>query len=761
MGAIRRFADGDMAIVEGRALTPEDSVSGERVCVISREVAREYGLEIGDIFPLKPGTKLFEQYFHLGARAITRERYGAPEKDMALEIVGIYTDIDSYKKQVQAPNWSYSINTVFVPKTLLPIDEATLSEHMFAPGEVSFTVDNAWDIEAFTEETAPLLEALGLTLFFNDAGWPEIAHSFQSSNLLSVINIVVFSIALAAAIWLTVYLFIVRKKREYAIMRALGTTKSVAARTLLLPLMVLALAAVSAGSGAAWLYTARTVARGNALSMLREFSVNTAIPTGVVLVCVSVPLLLTPLIALVLLWRISAQSPLALLQNNVKKRRRPGKTQKSEPFASLRPESVSGTPKTKNPRSYGTSAAVAYLTEQAVHGSAFRFISRYVLRHISRTAVKSSLIILLAALLLGAMGQFALMKRSYSDLVSDTVITANFVGGLPVSIAHAINNNSMVTTPYYEAEASVGLNLRSTNLVATNDIARFTGEEPELNFIDGYDLSCFNTAGDVVVLGKSLLEKYDLGLGDTVELLDDRAFEQFLIEQRRYIFRHSGGSGSAEETPETDFHRIVEKLRLIPHIYTIVGAIELPSGEYKDTVFTPGAYSASWECDVLEVTLADNKRSDEFRAWSENVVSSTGKLQFVMDTSKLESPKNTLRLLEALYPGALAALLLIGGFLCCLMTFQGSKEAAIMRVLGTTKEMTRAILASEQVLLSIAGLALGVSGLLFYKGQETEAISGQLLVFVSLFFAVISLCAAVCSVLATRRSVLELLQTKE
>jgi ABC-type antimicrobial peptide transport system permease subunit len=104
---------------------------------------------------------------------------------------------------------------------------------------------------------------------------------------------------------------------------------------------------------------------------------------------------------------------------------------------------------------------------------------------------------------------------------------------------------------------------------------------------------------------------------------------------------------------------------------------------------------------------------------------------------------------------------MIGGFLCCLVIIQSSKEAAIMRIQGTTKRKTRVILALEQMLLSVGGLVIGVCALLVYKGMALAVISGQLYVFAALYFAVLLVSAITCAGLATRRNVLELLQTKE
>jgi hypothetical protein len=120
-----------------------------------------------------------------------------------------------------------------------------------------------------------------------------------------------------------------------------------------------------------------------------------------------------------------------------------------------------------------------------------------------------------------------------------------------------------------------------------------------------------------------------------------------------------------------------------------------------------------------------------------------------------------LDLVNTMYPGALAAALLLGAFLCCLIILQSSKEAAIMRMLGTGKKATRLALALEQILPGIAGLAVGVCGMLLYKGSGLADISERLSLFAALYLGVILTAAAGSAVAVTRRSVLDLLKAKE
>ena len=84
-----------------------------------------------------------------------------------------------------------------------------------------------------------------------------------------------------------------------------------------------------------------------------------------------------------------------------------------------------------------------------------------------------------------------------------------------------------------------------------------------------------------------------------------------------------------------------------------------------------------------------------------------------------------------------------------------------MRVLGTTKSGTRIIMLSEQIAISMVGLLLGTGVLRILKGTQLLEILQQVVVFTVLYIVIVALAAAVSAVLATRKNVLELLQTKE
>jgi len=199
------------------------------------------------------------------------------------------------------------------------------------------------------------------------------------------------------------------------------------------------------------------------------------------------------------------------------------------------------------------------------------------------------------------------------------------------------------------------------------------------------------------------------------------------------------------------------------HEFTVAGILTCENEEFGRMVFTPGTYAPSdvygisTPLDIAEATVADNNLVDEYREFGQKLAggSVTEGVMFVMDTSKLENLRNTLRLVEMLYPIAVVVTLVIGAFLCGLIIVQTSKDIAIMRVLGTSKTKTRTILVLEQMILCVIGII--IAGIVLY-------IRGALIQMLWVFGAyalVILLASIVASAAASRKNVLELLQTKE
>ncbi|MBQ8830277.1 MAG: ABC transporter permease [Oscillospiraceae bacterium] len=760
MGSIRYFSDKTVGVSEGRGITREDTAQKNNVCVIHHDMAMEHGLKVGDTITLGLGDKLFEQYMSNGAVSVSPETKSENITEVALEIVGIFKDTRKDEIMFDDPAWSYSANTIFVPKHLLNADT---TGHAFSPGEVSFVVDNAWDIPAFTQESAPQIENMGLTLFFTDSGWTDMLEDFRETERLSLIKIAVLVAAVLLSTCFAAFLYIVGKRREYAIMRVLGTDKKKAGGSMLLPLAVMSALAVILGSLAAYLYTLHNIHHSEMLLLISGGNVETAVPMGLFALCIIGELALILVIALIMLIIIGANSPLALIQNSTVKVKKVKKSRKN------------AVPEPKEPIKLGEWVSIPPLPRDG-NDRSFKFISRYVLRHIRRSAGKAVLFILVSVMLLSVLGQLNIMDQAYIEIFEDVEIMSNYAGYLNFNYVSQLLESGYVTDVYYQNLAETHIEGVPVPVYLTSDMERFAGEELDVTYAEGYDESVMRSVGDVIIVGEKLMQDNGWELGDTVRLAGrgvlERVEEKFI---NRYIMQCKPPEGISKdelavwkrnvidehrEEIDAEFDKKADK-------FIIAGCVTSRSGNFDEVLFTPGSKCISNEygilviLDVIEAKVKSNWKVDDYREFGEALAAKnlTGEIAFVMDDSKLDNVRNNVELMDTLYPLVMLAVLLIGGFLCGLVIVQSSKEIAIMRVLGTSVKKTRIILISEQMVLCLAGIILALAVLIF-RGVSA-GVYGQMAVAFVIYLAAIFAASFIAAYMTTRKNALEMLHTKE
>ena len=314
MGSIRRVTTAQLAPVQGRFLTPADE--GKPVCVVSEAFLSQTGLHLGDSIDLKLGNVLMEQYAPVGAVAMTKGRYATEWTPATFTIVGSYADVKDGKWLLPELFWAYSDSTIFVPSSFLP-ESCDVENHLFRPGEISFIVGEAKNIPAFEEEGLPLVEAMGLNYKFEDHNWTAVANKMEVMKTASLVRLLAFAAAALLAVALTVWLFLVRRKKEYAILRALGCPRRDAANALSLPLLLLAAVAVLAGTAAArlrvgWSAQSASEALSDGLETLSRMSAPGYALAFLGFLC------LIGLVAFLYLNKLGKKSPLTLLQEEKK-----------------------------------------------------------------------------------------------------------------------------------------------------------------------------------------------------------------------------------------------------------------------------------------------------------------------------------------------------------------------------------------------------------------------------------------------------------
>ena len=296
MSAIRRAMDLRFMPVQGRFLEPEDA--GRPVCVINEDFAAACGLSLGDSIRMKLGDYPVEQHVGLGAVASTRGRYAKNWTEQTFTVVGTWRDVNQGNYLTVDYIWAYSDSAVFVPASFLP-EGAKQGNH--TPGEVTLLIDPD-AMGSFVKNELPALREAGWITYWNDRGWPQVEEELRQVSQAALYKLLAFSAAVLLVAALTVYLFVSRRSRDYAILRAMGMDRAGSGKSLLLPLLCLTLAASVPGTAAALLWYGRdgTVTLTPVLSVL-------ALPV------------LTMLAALPPVRRMAAASPLLLIQTNAKK----------------------------------------------------------------------------------------------------------------------------------------------------------------------------------------------------------------------------------------------------------------------------------------------------------------------------------------------------------------------------------------------------------------------------------------------------------
>lgn len=320
-----------------------------------------------------------------------------------------------------------------------------------------------------------------------------------------------------------------------------------------------------------------------------ERAINTSVPVSAVIGSILWETLLEVIITLVLLWRMDALTPLDLLQENKTK-----KTQRKIKVANKTAPTIA-----PQPENIATHAGIAdnktapyqlpRLNRKEYKHRAARFMIRYTWKHIRCAAGKSASAILVVALLFFAVGQYVLVRQSYFELINKTIITAKFFGGLELHAVPLIKQNSFVDDCYYEASETVDLNFNWTNIVFTNDLARYTGSEVVITYADGYDATCMETFDRIIIAGRNLMDLYGLQPGDTVIMTHAGALRQL---QSEYIYKYRAQNpddviDDAAILAKYD-DEISQIISLSSHTYTIAGVITTPYEVFNNSAFAPG-----------------------------------------------------------------------------------------------------------------------------------------------------------------------------
>ena len=729
MASLRRYQEGKLVPVEGRILTREDSENRNPVCVITELMAEEQHLSVGDTLHLELGDKLLEQYAPFGAVAYSPQRYADTWTGQDFTIVGTFTESGLERLSKEDQFWAYGNNAVMVPLSFLP-ETADTEHHEFKPPEVSFIVDDADSILPFRDDILPRLEEMGYYVYFFDGGWPAVRDSLRQAGSLSLVKLLAFTASAVLVLWLTVYLYILRKKKEYAVMRALGCTARRARGALLFPLLALAVPAILLGSLGAILYTHAAAERNAAEFAILGLTMDASIPPEMVALGFGGSLALLLILAFLALRSVASRPPLELLQEAVKKPRQAAPRED--------PLSVPAEPDMR---------AILDMPEAAWRGRAgLGQCLRYVGRKLRRTSVKALLCLLLALVLCFSIGYFALLRSSYRELYQNIEIHPRFLNGFSYNKALEVAKTGYVRDPYYEyRKLDCESDFVPDTLILTMDLSRVCSAE--VVWREGLGPEIFQKSGSYCVISRELADALGVDINGKVH------------------FCTTGKIGLlAQSHPDLSYEELVEVYNESNGKLTVAGISE-EEGFYAYGPIAAWQHLQNLFADYVplsyaEYTLNDYHKATEFRSYAWRAIYGS-RAEFSMETQEADRVYQTYRLLELLFPIAFVLALILGAVLPAGVILQSAKEASLLRVLGTAKGRTRSMLSLEQIFLCLLGILLAGLGLAAVKGSALGQVKELLAVYAGAHFLLCALAAFLASAAVTRRRVLELLQTKE
>ncbi len=170
-----------------------------------------------------------------------------PTYEETLEIVGIYDDLPGLGSLTHT-------TSAYVPNSILPADAVYPLDGVYA-SMYSFVLDSSLNQDAFLNENKAALAKLGIGLNFVDNNGAAFWASVTPLRRSALAGLLVYSLVLVVALMLTIFLYLNQRRRDYAILRALGVPRNRANRQLLLPIVLTSIAGILTGGALAWEHT--------------------------------------------------------------------------------------------------------------------------------------------------------------------------------------------------------------------------------------------------------------------------------------------------------------------------------------------------------------------------------------------------------------------------------------------------------------------------------------------------------------------------
>jgi ABC-type antimicrobial peptide transport system permease subunit len=757
-------------LTAGRWLNHQDDLARNKVIVVPEDFATMRGFELGDEIQLifRPLQDTFLGYIRDGVDSHNWRNY--PAYQDTFTIVGLYA------RTIYSPLYAY------IPTHSLRSGFTSSMQDQFTyENDYSFVLDSSRHEAEFVQEYKVPLQELGISLTFLENNGPAYWAAVDPIRRSSSADLLVFGLLLVVALILAVFLYQMQRKRDYAILRALGVPAKQANTQLIWTLLLSGGLGIILGGLPAWNY---------ALDQA-EVSLSTLpTPAGVspsanlslfVLVglCAAMFLLLALFSWLGVFFFLSNKPVYELLQGETSQNIGRQKQTRSDTSHESISATSSGTTGALDPAG-GTrqEPLVSKVNPAPRRKYTPASLSRYVLHHVLRSRLKSFLTLAFAlGFLLALVWIRQTIGRSQVEvdhlyettaIEADILQTGSTTSGAKDFITRDtiddVLNSGFVNESFLEAESTwAKIEINDSEGKFPGSFPVYAYDSPDafysglsdpgsLIFAPGWDMDLFaqprtleeiREGGLPALFPASLLAQLQVNVGETVRIADrsNRPYTCVIVGQ------YSGFIGSnvySTYTPRGGD-------------YILISLSDLESMEGTFTRFTAAHF-------ILDPTK--NREIPQLHTDMENVMKVyIGKFRFIIWDEELRivigQLEKNLSLLRVLYPVVIAVSVLIGAGLCFLLLLQRAREAAILCVLGATRTAVRLVLVSESLCLSILGvvIGLGISHLLWMTSGLVPV--GALLSGAVLYLAGTLAGSVIGAILVTNKMPIELLQVKE
>lgn len=752
-------------LVSGRWLNYEDELNKNKVMVVQNSFAQLRDIQIGDTISLN--FRELKQLLIGGYIYSEEDRQNwriYPTYPETFQVVGIFES-----------RVGISPNHVFIPQSALP-DGIGKTEDEVHPYYYSFVLQSSKDQDAFINETQARLAEAGIEVSFIENKGKNFWTGVDPLRRAAAANLPVYGLVLFLSLLLMIFLYLTQRRRDYAILRALGVPQRSARRQMLIPILAIGLVSISAGSITAWNFALGKAAESlSTLPLPSGVAPSASLPPGILMGLGSGIFILLLILTGTGIGLIARRSVFELLQGKNAPR---VKTQKELP-----PQAETILPAQPVNKMVPTAVIFAAtplqgkLTDKkASRKRNHAVLLKLLLRWVRRSGLKSFLAIAVAAGFILAIGWLRWMidrnQAEIDRLYNSTVVQAEILyknpdvpsslgyGVFGKDVVERVLRSGFVQSTYLEAidqRTRIGgingenesyqadIELRGINQADTFFNIKLQGAAVE--YADGWDGNLFTktwTAEEIqaskipAVFPKDFTEQFNLKLGDIVILTDEYNVSY------SYLFagKYSEGYVRSGDNP----------------VIMPISALELMEGE-----------NILYQVARFSLDPSKNRNLETFRTRMELMLANHNQralpLKMVYWDEELRSVvqplEKSLSLLQVLYPVNVIVAVLIGLGLNLLLVMQSARDAAILRVLGVSTGRVRGMYSIQQLLLSLFGVFMGLAGVAILRSQPAALLEKQLIFGVVLFLGGALLGAMLGVYLITNKNPLALLQVKE